>query len=335
MPHTRDRIDCRQLKDLYLNKRLSLLEIGRRLGYASRTIDIRAKECKIKLRNPGRPGPKINNEKLESLYIRKRLSSRKIAKIYNCAYSTIDTKIKKLGLPTRTLASAHITTKRANFLGDLKEKAYLLGFRIGDLRVRKMYKNSETILVDCGSTKPEQIKLIERLFKKYGRVWISKPGSSGKTQIECGVNNSFSFLLRRYKKFPKSLLKNKEVFLYLLAGFIDAEGSFFVYHNNKICAFSLGNYNLEILRQIKQWLDKSKFKNRLFKSYLKGYRDTQGYVRNSDYWILSITKKLDLYRFTNMIRSFLKHKGKIRDATRVIRNIDERNVKYGYIGMRG
>jgi hypothetical protein len=57
---------------------------------------------------------------------------------------------------------------------------YLVGFALGDLRVRKIYQNSETIKVDCGSTKIEQINLIKNLFKKYGHVWISKPTSKKK-----------------------------------------------------------------------------------------------------------------------------------------------------------
>src|SRR4030042_5482881 len=332
MHRTRRIIKWSTLVDLYLVRNLSLSEIAHILDYSPRTISIRAKECNIKLRNPGPPAPKIDIKNLKYLYLRRRLSSRKIAKIYNCAYSTIDNKIKKLGWSVRTRASAHIVTKRSNFPGDLKEKAYLLGFRIGDLRVRKVYKNSETILIDCGSTKIEQVRLIKKLFKKYGRVWTSKIKPNRKMQIECSRNKSFSFLLKKYIKFPMWVSKNQSVLLSAIAGFSDAEGSFFVGKNQKFSGFSLGNYNLKILKQIKSWLVKFGYKPRLFMGVKKGYTGKDGYPHRNDYWILSIYRKKDLFLLTKKMLPYLKHKDKIKSAESVIKNINQRNQKYGFIG---
>ena len=333
IPYTRKDIDCSTLKTLYLKRKLSLIKIAKILNYSSRTINIRAKECKINLRQPGPLGPKINNKRLEYLYIKKRFSSRKIAKKYNCAYSCIDSKIKGLGLPTRTLASAHITTKRIDFADNIYEKAYLIGFRIGDLRVRRMYKNSETILVDCGSTKKQQIKLIKKLFERYGRVWTSKPKSNGKIQIECSLNKSFSFLLKRYIKFPAWVSKNKEVILSTIAGFSDAEGSFYIGKNGKNSGFAIGNYNSLILKQIRDWLIGFGYKTRLFLGAKKGYTGKDGYSHKENYWILSIYRKKDILLFTKKILPYLKHKDKIKAANKVIENINYRNLKYGFIGM--
>jgi len=333
MPHTRNAISCGELGNLYLNENLSLFKIGKKLGYSSRTIEIRAKECEIKLRNPGPPAPKINDNNLKYLYLKKRMSSRKIAKLYSCAYSTVDARVRKLGLPIRTLAAAHIITKRLNFSGNLKEKAYLIGFRIGDLRVRKMYKNSETILVDCGSTKIEQIRLIKKLFWKYGRVWISESKPTGKIQIECGLNKFFIFLLKKHEKFPNWISRKKSSLLSAIAGFADAEGSFFVDKSQKYSNFSIGNYNLNILKQIKLWLIKFRYTPRLFMGVKKGYTGKEGYSHNNNYWILSIYRKKDLYLFTKKVLPYLKHKDKIVSARKVIRNIINRNEKYGFIGM--
>lgn len=333
MLHTRKSIDCVNLRNFYLKNRFSTLKIGKILGFSSRTIAIRAKECKIKLRKPGVSGPNINDNKIKFLYLERQLSSRKIAKMYHCAYSYIDNRIKKLGLPTRTLSFAHIKTKRVDFSDNLQEKAYLIGFRIGDLRVRKMYKNSETILIDCGSTKIEQIKLIKKLFGKYGRVWISKPKAGGKTQIECGLNGSFSFLLKKYLKFPSWTINNEAIKLSALAGFTDAEGSFFVEKHKKQSVFSIGNYNTVILRQIQKWLIGYRFKPRFYMGVKRGYTGKDGYSHNNDYWIISIYRKRDLLLFTEKIFPYLKHKDRIKSALLVLKNIKERNEKYGFIGM--
>lgn len=334
MLHTRKNIDCVKLKSLYLKDGLSLIKIGKILGFSSRTIEIKAKECKIPLRKPGNIPPKILNQALNNLYLQKRMSSRKIAKMYKCSYSYIDSRIKLLNIPRRNLSAAHITTKRNDFSGNKREKAYLIGFRTGDLRVRKMYKNSETILVDCGSTKPNQITLIKSLFQGYGRVWMSKPKNNKKIQIECSLNNSFAFLIKRYHRFPKWALQKKDFAYSIVAGFIDAEGSFYISRRQNTAAFSVGNYDKDILVQIKDWLNDLNFNSRLFKGVRKGYTGKDGYAHTEDYWILSIVKKIDLSKFTKEILPFLKHKDRIRCAQKVLMNINRRNAKYGFLGMQ-
>ena len=333
MPHTRRSIRCRDLKKLYFEKKFPLLKIGEILGFSSRTIEIRALECGMKLRKPGVPTPDISDKKIRFLYLEKQLSSRKIAKRYQCSYSYIDNRVKRSGLPTRTLSLAHIRTKRVDFSNNPEEKAYLIGLKIGDLRGRKMYKNSETIMVDCGSTKDEQIKLIKRLFKKYGRVWIGKLQAGGKRQIECSLNQSFIFLLKKYLRFPEWVTKRENIKLSALAGFIDAEGSFFVGKQGKYSGFSVGNYNTTILKQIKKWLVDLGFKARFFMGVKKGYTGKDGYSHNNDYWMVSIYRKKDLLLFAQKMIPYLRHKDRIKSALAVIKNIKERNKRYGFIGM--
>jgi hypothetical protein len=142
-----------KLKDLYEKKRLTTYEIAEIYNCCQATMWKRLEEYGIRRLPNGRRSFIISKSKLEDLYIKQRLSSRKIAKIYGCAYSTIDYKIREYGFPVKTLAAAHITTLRKNFGGNKTDKAYLIGFAMGDLRVRKKYPNSETIRVDCGSTK--------------------------------------------------------------------------------------------------------------------------------------------------------------------------------------
>src|SRR3990167_1978400 len=168
-----------------------------------------------------------------------------------------------------------------------------------------MYKNSETILIDCASTKTEQIHLIKTLFSKYGRVWIGKPTKADKTQIECSVDESFSFLLGNFKEFPSWAFQEKETTLNLLAGFIDAEGSFFVTKTKKSSGFSIGNYNKKLLNQTQKQLTCLGITCRLFLGVRKGYKGKDGYAHREDYWILSVYRKLDLFRFSKTIIPYL------------------------------
>lgn len=273
--------------------------------------------------------PKILNipkDELIELYLNQHLSSRKISKLYSCAYSTIDRKVHQANLPIRNLAQAHVIYPRKDFSRDLIEKAYLIGFRIGDLRARKFYKNSETIKLDCASTKTEQINLIKDLFYNYGRVWISKPNKRGATQIECFLNTTFNFLLS--KEPAKWIFRNKKQFFSFLAGFTDAEGT--IYISNNQAKYALGNYNIELLRQIKFCLEKYNVKSHnITRSIRQGLLASHGYRYNHDYWILTVSRKVDMLRLFGLMGLHLKHANRIKQMNIAIKNIEERNRLYG------
>ena len=272
----------------------------------------------------------FSKDELKKLYVDQRMSSRKIAQIYHRAYSTIDRYIHTYGFPIRNLSEAHITTFRAPFSDNLDEKAYLIGLRIGDLRVRKFYKNSTTILVDCASTRIDMIEHVANLFKQYGRIWRGNPTHLKKVQIECSLDESFSFLLPKYAIFPSWTTSKKHLFLSILAGFIDAEGSFFVSANGQ-SSFSLGNYNTEILKQASNLLGKLKIHYRLFLGSKAGRISTEGYVQNGDYWILQISRKYDLYCFAHIILPYLRYSRKIADVKKVLANIKSRNLRFNFL----
>jgi len=75
------------------------------------------------------------------------------------------------------------------------------------------------------------------------------------------------------------------------------------------------------------------YKIRFFKGVAKGYTGKDGFKHNQDYWILSIYRKIDLFKFIYTIRPFLKHKDKIKAAGEVIRNLKTRNEKFGFKGI--
>jgi len=321
----------KQLNQWYWIEKLSTKQIARKLGCCQATAHKLMVKKKIDLREPCQR-VRINRNELWKLYIDKRLSSRTIAKKYKCAYSTVDRKIREYGFPIRNLAQAHIKTKRRDFDGDLLEKAYLVGFRIGDLRVRKQYSNSETISIDCGSTRMDQIEHIKKLFERYGHIWISKPTESNRRQIECRVNISFLFLIDKPRLFPKWICAENRLFLSALAGFIDADGSFCICKNSG--TFSLGNYNQDLLLQIQKWLTRRGIKSYFSVMSSKGKKCFDKYIKNDDYKILSIAAKKDLYRFTSLILHFLRYSRKKEAAREVLFNIHQRNRKFGYLGMK-
>lgn len=316
-----------ELRRLYWDNKLNTYEISKLLKCSQGTIYKRMVLFEIPRRSSVTI---ISKTALRRLYLVEHQSSRKIAKIYKCAYSTIDRYIRRYGFPVKTLSAAHITTKRKDFNGSVLDKAYLIGLRIGDLRVRKIYKNSETIQIDSASTRMDMIYHVSKLFKPYGRVWLGNPTILNKVQVECSVNKSFEFLLPKYEAFPPWTIQNRRRFLSILAGFIDAEGCFSISGKDR-GFFSLGNYNTRILKQISVLLDEFKIHYRYNLGSKAGYISKEGYVQKGDYWILQIDRKYDLYCFAKIILPYLRYSRKIDDVNRVLENINSRNLRYGYL----
>lgn len=233
--------------------------------------------------------------------------------------------LKRHRIPTRNIAQAHIRYRRADFSGDMLERSYLLGFAVGDLRVRNHNgAHSETISIGCGSTKPAQIKLIEGLFSQYGRVWKGRPDKRGAINVEAFVNKSFSFLLPDTRDY-KWCEKKREHFFSFLAGFTDAEGSLFLSNGKAFIAW--GNYDVEVLNFIKTRL--KKFGITIPKMHcdsLIGYIGKSGYTRNKQYWHLSCARKNTVKQLLDELEPFTLHSDKKKALVRLRRNLIMRGL---------
>src|SRR3989344_3026856 len=164
---TKLKITKKELKDLYEKQKLSTFEIAERYNCCQATIWKRLGSFGIKARTPHSLNSNVpSKQELIKFYIDKGLSTWAIEKQFGFSRGTVHRKLKEYGIKTRSRAVSHFIHPRKDFSGDLTEKAYLIGFRLGDLRVRKMYKNSETISVECGTTKDEQLDLIKEQFQK-------------------------------------------------------------------------------------------------------------------------------------------------------------------------
>lgn len=308
------------IRQLYEKERLSTFQIADKLKCCQTTIWKKLKMYNIAPRLPGGERVNLTKEKLEELYLNKNLSTWKIEKKLNISRGTIHRKLKEFNIKTRDRADSHIIFPRRNFSGNKKEKAYLIGFRLGDLGVRKIYPNSKTILVASGSTIKEQINLIKELFEKYGRIWIKE--TNNKINIQAHLNESFNFLLP--KDCPVWVFNNKSTFFSFLAGFSDAEGNMGVY--NKMARFSLGNYNKKLLFNIYKALNKHNIKcNKPFSDKRKGKRNSEGYRYHENYWHLRVCNKNDLADLLIQISPYIKHQKKIKALNMCIENIKSRN----------
>jgi len=317
----RVKISRELLRHLYEKEKLGTFQIAKKIGCCQATVWKKLKYYGIKSRLPGVERVNISKKQLENLYINKKLSTWQIEKKLGISRGTIYRKLKEFDISTRDRAISHIIYPRKNFSGDPTEKAYLTGFRIGDLGVRKIYPNSRTICVASGSTMKEQIDLIKNLFEKYGKIWVKRT-KSNKINIYVNLNESFDFLLS--KDFPEWIEKNKQFFFSFLAGFSDAEGS--ISKNNKIDYYSLGNYNNKLLFKIYRNLNNFGIKcKKPTHDNRKGKANSQGYKYRSNYWSIRIYSKKDLLSLLLELKPYIKHKNKVKALNTAVLNIQLRN----------
>lgn len=254
-------------------------------------------------------GGNISPNTLKRLYTEERLSSWSMADQCGISRSHVFALLRHYSIPVRTPAEAHRKYDRRPFTGSLAEKAYLLGFAIGDLRVRMQHKNGETISVACSSTHPAQISLIQELFSPYGRVWIGSPNSRGVVSCEAYVDLSFKFLLPEHRSVDW-VFNRSDSFFGFLAGFTDAEGSLFISGQGK-ATITWGQYDGELLGSIKRTLDTYAIQTgNVINDHLAGYQGRDGYVRQKDYCHLTCTKRASLGKLLDSLEPHLRHQEK-------------------------
>jgi hypothetical protein len=319
------KISSSQLNELYTNQKLNTYQIAQKLNCCQATVWKRLVRFNIKRRTPYELNSNVpQKNKLIEYYLNKKLSTWKIEKRYGFSRGTVHRKLKEYGIGTRDLATSNIVNKRKDFSSNLIEKAYLIGFRIGDLGVRKIWPNSKTITVASGSTIKEQIELIKSLFKEYGKVKI-KTARNKKINIWVALNESFIFLLS--KEIPPWIEKNEKLFLSFLAGFTDAEGNIGIY--NKQAVFQIGNYNKNILSFICNNLNKLGIVcNGPYESDTSKYFSPEGYGHSQNYFQIRVNRKDSLLKLFNLLRQYIKHKNKIKALKKAEKNIINRNIKY-------
>ena len=315
------------LRELYLNQGLTTYQIADKLGFCQGTIWKRLHKYKITPRLSYTPVG-FTKEQLKKWYFDQKLSTWEVEKRFGYSRGTVHRKLKEFGLGTRNIAISHIRFPRKNFSGDFLEKAYLIGFRIGDLNISKCGPQSETVAVKCATTKQGQLILFKTLFSKYGHIIEGKPTKEGKINIQANLNLSFSFLLNKNQGVYKWGFNNKDTFFAFLGGFSDAEGCYFIDKRGQ-AGFSIGNYDLELLKKIQLTLKRYNIPIPNFSvSYRKGVLGSNGYVSNGDYYILSCHKKTSLLRLLNLLKPHIKHPNKVNKALEVEQNIIERNLRF-------
>jgi G:T-mismatch repair DNA endonuclease (very short patch repair protein) len=107
-----------QLRDLYLTKKLSVVQTAKKLNYSTRKVVLNLRKFKIRRR-----GTSFTKEILSDLYLVKMLSTIQIAESLNCNAETVRNYLRKYKIPLRTKFEAqHIVANRPEQIEIFKKR---------------------------------------------------------------------------------------------------------------------------------------------------------------------------------------------------------------------
>ena len=245
------------------------------------------------------------------------MSPYKIAAIYNCSFTTVTNRMKELGIKFKDHSEARIKYHGKDFKNDLSEKSYMIGFRLGDLNVYKKTPQSKVIIARCHTTDTNQVNLLKKVFKKYGKITISENNCHYHVNIH--LNRTFNFLLT--KKFCSRGLD----FYPFVTGYTEAEGCFQL--NQGKARFKIDSYDVDVLKYISRELSKRNIDNKIRKISTSGTLRSNGTRFTQDLWRVDINKAEDLERFIVAIRPFMVHKKYMERSEICLKNIRHRLLR--------
>lgn len=313
------------LKSLYWKEELSTKRIAEKFGVTHDTIQYWMEKFNIQCRHNNMKRPDISKKLLEKLYLKKKLSMPKIAKLLNTTYDTIWRKVRKYGIKVRDMSEAKMKYTKLSFSGDFIEKAYMLGLRAGDISAARACKQ---ITVLTGTTHLSQLQMFKDVFGKYSKIstFVTTIKSDGRKAwtIYCRLNKSFEFLLNKPKKIPKWILDNTHYFYAFLTGYADCEACWNIHKikdNKKTRArFQITSGDKIVLSQIKNKLKELGFSPLFRLAHKKGYRKTLGKY-NLDIYCLNLNHQKDVLKLAKILLKYSKHKEKIWKMKFVLENL--------------
>lgn len=302
------------LVSLYSDQHLSTQKIAKQCNCDSKTVYYWLNQFNIKTRH--RKRVYIRAQLLHRLYSSK-LSMAAIGLKFNLSASAVFRKLKTANICSRSSWETNTKHPRSNFSGNKIEKAYLIGFRIGDLYVHQKTKNS-SIQVKSSTTKIDQVHLLKKLFSSYGPVWISNSKNASQVfSFSSLLNNSFHFLLKKDTHIPKWIIRKKDYFFAFVGGYTDAEGSMGVY--SKRARFRIGTYDKELLKEIHKRLLTLHIVNTFNMEAKAGLHS--GVIHNGDFYRVNISDSPSLYVFLKLVIPYLQHKNRQKQAFLALNNI--------------
>jgi hypothetical protein len=308
-----------ELRRLYCDQGLSITAIGALKGCSPTAVRNQLVRNGIPRRLPWQ-AVTCDVTEVSRLYADERLSLFEVAEQVGCSEGVVRRRLMAAGI-NRRLAWAPRLPRR-DFGGDRLDKAYLIGFRLGDLHVAQ---GEDTVLIKCTSTREEQVALFRSLFEPYGQIYTREAaaayGRRPSVRMEDRLNRSFDFLLPKGDFVPEWILEVDGAFFAFFAGYLDAEGYVKTRppHGGRALEVhvEIRSYDRRVLQQLRQGLDRRGIvcpDVRL--RVAAGYTNRSGVRSNKDTWGLGIGRTDALLRLFERISPYVRHAKRHEDMNR-------------------
>jgi len=137
------------------------------------------------------------------------------------------------------------------------------------------------------------------------------------------MNSTFSFLIPKVDDVPDWIRSSNSYSLAFAAGYIDAEGSFFV--TGAAGRFSISSYDRNIIHWLHDWFIESGIECR--PPNIAGHAGAlrpNGSIYKKDVWALHVDRKKSLLELTTLLEPHLRHAKRLCDLLRVKANVEAR-----------
>jgi hypothetical protein len=207
---------------------------------------------------------------------------------------------------------------RGPFSGGETERAYLLGYRAGDLNA--FQPSANTVVARVSTTHQAMLEMFERTFAPYGHC-EAVPRQVFLTgydwQIRAILGNSFSFLVTK----PAHPPNETNHFYAFVAGFSDSDCNWSVNNGNGKThyKFALTSADYKLLGELKVSFEKKGYhpllaitREKDTVKVMKGLRETRQITLKKDTWALKMNRKEEVKALARVILPFSRHSEKMR-----------------------
>jgi len=266
----------------------------------------------------------VDTCEIQRLYIDEHLSLNAVAAALGCSQGVVRRRLIAAGIERRQDGGVARYIRR-DFSGDLNEKAYLIGLRIGDLHVA--LEGRRSIVVKCTSTRREQVDLFRLVFEPYGHVYTDEATLSMRERQSIGMqvalNLTFEFLLAKHDQVPEWILASDEPFFAFLGGYVDAEGYFRTYFHPKqskpLGRLEIRSYDAGLLTQLGEALNARGILCPPAQMCVPaGYTNSYDVRSNRDLWRLGVQRRKSLHQLITRLDDSVKHARRRRDMLNVL-----------------
>jgi len=268
--------------------------------------------------------------------------------LYRDQGKTLDEISVALGI-SRSTARDHIANQitlrprstprfsRFAFSGDELERAYLLGYRAGD--VNAFQDSAETVTARVSTTHPAMLEMFSHCFSRYGRCKVVPRRvflTGYDWQVLVYLDNSFRFLIPK----PASSPSEPTLLYAFTAGFGDSDGCWAASDRRGRTAFSfcITSRNHILLAELKLALESEGYHPHLYLSrergttkVVKGRDETRVVTLTEDTWTLVMSRRSEVKQLASNVLPYSQHQEKIARMKLIL---DDRNDDWSEMGPK-